>query len=334
MWMITRSDALIAAVSIALCSVCACDARADEPPPSESSTLDPLRERFRAGMEKYRAGAFADAIVIWAAIYGELGAEKGYRLAFNIARAYEQFGENSTQAAEHYEAYVKETSRRRALGETLEAQVEKQEAEAQERLAELAATKGRIDVRSDGHQVAVRIDDGTTRLAGFIAYVTPGRAHVVTFNPGTTEEKKVEVTVGLGRIVSVAPPKPEEQQPLLVSARFETRHERPYSKTVLYVAAGVTAVSLIMPVLFYAKANAIADDYYGPGLSRDDEVRLRADYETARSNYNVSIGVPSLLLATTVGLTAYWLLGMKEVRVPVQGALVPGGATMGALVHF
>ncbi len=84
--MITRSSAGYA-LAFAVTLFTPARALADEPsPPKESDTLDPLRERFRAGMERYRAGAFAEAIVIWTAIYGELG-EKGYRLAFYIAEA-------------------------------------------------------------------------------------------------------------------------------------------------------------------------------------------------------------------------------------------------------
>ncbi len=38
---------------------------------------------------------------------------------------------------------------------------------------------------------------------------------------------------------------------------------------------------------------------------------------------SIDRGVTSLLWA--IGLGAYWFFGSKEVRVPVQGALAPGG---------
>src|SRR5262249_54177668 len=93
-------------------------ATAPDEPGEQDPTLDAQRVRFRAGMDKYRAGAFAEAIVIWEAIYRELGKEKGYRLAYNIARAYDHFGD-TTRAAESYEAYLNETKARHEAGETL-----------------------------------------------------------------------------------------------------------------------------------------------------------------------------------------------------------------------
>jgi hypothetical protein len=315
--------------------------------------LEAQRERFRAGLEKYRAGAFADAIVIWENVYRELGPEKGYRLAFNLARAYEQFGD-STRAAESYEAYVRETARRRGAGETIEDVVEKQEREAQERLAELAATKGRIRIAGD-RSVVVTIDGGAERLAprtGFVAYVTPGRPHVVTFDPGTKDEHRIDVQVDLGQVVEVSPPPLEAIAPApvapapLPSTRFEVREERPYDRSVLYVAAGVTAAAALVPVILYANASAVRSDYdaaredassasasdYRALANRAD--RLEADYESARSTAYASLAIPAALGVVTLGLAAYWLFATKERRVPMAGEMLPGGGAAVAIGRF
>ena len=141
-------------------------------------------------------------------IYRELGPEKGYRLAFNLARAYEQFGD-PTRAAESYDAYVTAVARRREANEPLEPNVEKQETEAQERLAELGKALGRIRF-APGHATVVKIDNGVEHVgpsSGWVAYVTPGKTHVVTFDPGTTTERHVEVSVGLGEVVLLTPPR-------------------------------------------------------------------------------------------------------------------------------
>jgi hypothetical protein len=317
------------------------------PPPSstggaeEQETLDPLRERFRSGMEKYRAGAFANAIVIWSAIYAELGTEKGYRLAFNLARAYDQLGDSSTQAAEHYEAYLKETARRRAAGETLEPVVEKQETEAKERLEELVATKGRIDVRAENRSVAVRIDGGAPRLAGFVAYVVPDRVHVVTFNPGEKNEKRVDVNVPRGQLVTLeAPPEPVFEPP---PVRYETVRQHPFREVFLYVAGAVTVASVIVPVVLYANAFAFRDDYNNfnaPPHSSDKVAQANAadsDYHHAKNVAYASLALPIGLAAVTGALTTYWIVGSKEKRVAVpavEATLLPGGGFASATARF
>jgi hypothetical protein len=345
--------AMLVALAVALPGT---SAMAQESPTSED-TLEAQRERFRAGLEKYRTGAFAEAILIWENIYSDLGPEKGYRLAFNLARAYEQFG-NSTRAAESYETYVKETARRRDAGETLEPVVEKQEAEAKERLAELAATQGRIRITGERSAI-VKIDGGAERLAtrtGFVVYVTPDRVHVVTFEPGTKDEQQLTVRVERGKLVEVAPPAPKVVPPTVVSTppplptRFEIREERPFGKGVLFVAAGVTAASVAVPLVLYASAGSAESDYeassregrtssalgdkagYDAALAKG--TRQKSEYESRRDTAYASLAIPAALGAATIGLAAYWLFRTKETRVPVTGGLVPGGVALGASARF
>src|SRR5690606_14269541 len=124
--MITRSDRLLRRVLAPLlltAAVVGAPSRVFADDPRAAVGLEAKRERFRAGMDKYKDGAFAEAIEIWEAIYAELGAETGYRLAFNIGRAYEQLAATRTnraaavadtaKAARHYAAYVNEVVRRR-----------------------------------------------------------------------------------------------------------------------------------------------------------------------------------------------------------------------------
>ncbi len=328
------------------------EAKTPEAKPHEE--LDAQRERFRAGLERYKAGAFGDAILIWEPIYAELGPEKGYRLAFNLGRAYEQFG-NPTRAAESYEGYVREVARRRDAGEQLEENVAKQEAEAKERLAQLDATQGRIRIAGD-RAVVVKIDGGSERLAptsGFVAYVTPDRMHTVTFDPGTKDEKQISVKVERGQRVEVTapelaplPPRVEAPPPSPPppAPRFEVREEKPFGKNVLYVAAGVTAVSIVVPVVLYANASSIKDDFDAAVLQASDPsaytaaeatgTQKKSDYLTARDTAYASLAIPAVLGAATIGLTAYWLFGAKETRVPITAGILPGGAAIGASTRF
>jgi hypothetical protein len=351
-----RARALLVAFAAAVAfSTFATAAVADETS-SGNDDLDPLRERFRAGLEKYRAGAFAEAILIWENIYRELGPEKGYRLAFNLARAYEQFGD-PTRAAESYDAYVASTTRRREAGESLEPIVEKQEAEAIARLAELAATQGRIRIAGD-RSVLVKIDAGPERLvppSGWTAYVTPGKPHVVTFDPGTPESKQVDANVAVGELVELSPPPLHASAPTATTAQPRVERsppppERPYGPAVVYLAASVTVVSAALPIFFYARAGNIRSDY-DAAVSQADASRragdraaydtalgsgksLRDDYASTRSAAAISVAVPIVLGVATAGLAAYWLLGGGA---RARGSVAfprPGGAAFGGALTF
>jgi hypothetical protein len=312
-------------------------AAADEPaPPTAGEALDLLRDRFRFGMEQYHSGAIDQAIATWESIYAELGAETGYRLAFNIARAYEQLAvsrsgsvaavTDATKAAENYAAYVNETTRRREAGEQLEPLIEKQEREAKEHLASIA-------IEGDP-RIVLRIDGGRERHASSIIWVAPG-PHLVTFHPGKLEEQSVRITTAVGTVHSLVPPPPREHGPAAApSMRFETHEERPFSKTLIFIGAGATALSVIVPIVFYANANAISDEFHAPSASPADQLRLTTDYERARSTAYASVAIPAVFGAATIALTAYWFLGVKQTRVPIRAALVPGGATVGATTRF
>lgn len=292
---------------------------ADEPAPA-ADPLDPYRERFRVGLEKYKEGAYAEAIVVWEAIYREIGPDRGYRLAFNLARAYDKFGD-ATRAAESYETYAREVERRREAGEVIEENVARQESDARARLAELATTRGRIRVESAGQPTAVRIDSGEPRLAGFVAYVSPGR-HVVTFESGK-DVTRTEIEVKEGEIVSVAPPPPEAPAPAPEPppsppppARFETKTERPFSGAYLLAGGTLTVVSLVLPIAAYAEASAIRDDYEN-APTREAQEPLVAEYDSARTLTYTTLAVPVVLGVATAALTAWWILGTREVKVPI-----------------
>jgi hypothetical protein len=314
--MSTSIRSSVFAIAIAIAS----PALAQEPR-ADGDALDPLRERFREGMDRYRAGAFAEAIVVWEGIYRQLGPEKGYRLAFNLGRAYEQIGD-PTRAAEHYESFVSEAARRRATGETLEASVVKQEGEVQERLAELARSRGRIRIATE-RAVVIAIDGGIPFLAarGYVAYVAPG-AHVVTFDPASERAERREIAVGSGAVLDVAPSPPAPVAPPPPVVRVERpAPEAPFHRNVLFVATGVAVVSTIVPILLYQRASDVRARYDAtdPFNARDDKVRLGADYDSARSSAYASLAIPITLGVLAAGLTAYWLVATK----PTATSFIP-----------
>ncbi len=333
MWTTIRSDrgastcALASSLlAILLLGLSPRPAHADEPPveahadtpTAAPDPLDALRGRFRDGMEKYRAGAFAEAIVIWESIYRELGAEKGYRVAFDLGRAYDELGE-LIKAAEHYQTYLDRVAARRHDGESLEPNVEKQEAVANERLARIVQIYGAIRVRAGTRPVIVNVDNTPARVAGFTVYVEPG-AHTVTFGRGVSADVR-NVTIRRGELLDV---EPHEEAPEAV-ARWEIHVDHPFSPTVLWVGAGVAVLSLVVPVVTYSNALSTKSDY-DASTNTQEKGRLKSDYESARSNAYASVVVPAVFTATVGGLALWYVLGRKERRTPLPTASVsPSG---------
>lgn len=313
---------------------------------ARADDLDSLRERFKVGMAQYNRGAFTDAIATWEAIYAELGPEKGYRLAFNIASAYDQLAAThagsaaaeieSDKAGRLFQAYVNETTRRREAGETLEPLIEKQEEEAKQHL-------GRIRIEGEP-SVIVRLDEeSTNRHAASVVWVVRG-THTITFHPGQPEQQKQLATVEVGKELVVrfvpaaraqppvidAPPSPPTQD------RFVTREERPFDKTWLFVGAGATLASTVIPLIFYANAWSIEDEYRQEQSATPRSRDLADEYTSARRIAYATLAIPAILGAATAGLTAYWLLGTRETKVPltVTGAISPAGSGFTATARF
>lgn len=286
-------------------------ARADDP-------MDPYRDRFKIGYEKYLAGAIGEALQYWEPIYRELGPSKGYRLSYNIARAYETLGD-ATRAAERYESFLSEAKVRKDAGEPVEELVEKETGEAQSHLDGLIQSRGRIHVLPTAPAETVKIDAVEPRLAGFIAFVPPGH-HTVTFAPGTKEEEKKEIDVNAGEMIDVAPtPKPVEKPAPRLHELQETKH--PYGIGWIVAAGSVTALSIVAPVIGYSVAQS---KFNAANLEMQDIVertRLANDYLSARTAAYVTLAIPLVLGATTAGLALGWVFGKKTVI-----TLVPTGA--------
>ena len=323
--------ALALAVPLALSPSLAQAENAPAPAPAPEAAPDPLaslRERFREGWDKYKSGAFAEAIVIWESIYRDLGHDKGYRLAYDLARAYDELGDLN-KAAEHYETYLDRVAARRSEGELLEPNVEKQATVARERSEKISSLKSRIRVKASARPVIVHIDNAAARVAGFTVYVEPG-PHTVTFGEGRDADVR-RVTLKGGELVDIDP-REDVAAPQPFPTRWETRVDRPFSSTVLWVGAGVALVSLVVPVITYANALSIKSEYDAASTSSTDKTRLSADYESARSNAYASIVVPALFTATVATLALSYVLGTKETRVPIS--VSPTSAALGFDTSF
>jgi len=325
---ILRRSEILAALIVASLTFAA-PSRADD------DALAPYRDRFRQGMEKYKAGAMAEAIRAWNAIYDEIGPQRGYRLSFNLARAYEANSETS-RAAERYQTFLNEFGVRKAAGEALDPIVEREAQEAQSRLDQLDANNGRIQVVSGGSTLLVQIDASDPRLGTFVSYVAPG-SHVVIFSPGSPGQERHDVSVKAGEIVvvSASPPLPPLVAPLPVVALPPKQHrmvlERPFSPVALYVTAGVAAASVVVPILTYANAGAIGTSYYASTTNPAARQQTYDNYVSARTVAYVTLAIPMALTALTGSLVVYYFGGSKERDVTIDAGVLPGGG--GASIH-
>ncbi len=333
MWIRRLSELTVVATLVA-----AAGAARAAPPPATSmdDPMDQYRERFKLGMDRYRAGAVAEAIGHWEPIYRELGEQKGYRLAYDLGVAYEELGD-ATRAAERLQSFLAEVDARRARGDTVPTLVIKDETDARTRVAGLMATKGRIHVEGGAQPRAAQVDASEPRLAGFVAWVTPGE-HTVTFAPGAPEQQSQTVVVHAGESVDVTPapapppsptatlPEPSTPAPPstalpLAPPPVVTRRqtERPLPFSLVLVGGGLTVAAGVVSVPLEAHAWTLRNRYAGeePTVPSAD----RSSFENARTWAYVTVGSAIGLATVTAGLATWYFLGTstREVVVTPRG---------------
>ncbi len=285
---------------------------------AEDDDLEAYRARVKEGNSHYEAGRYADAVVVWRAVYDELGPSKAYRLSYNLGRAYEAIGD-PTRAAERYASFLDELEKRHASGERT-AEADKYATEARERLAALSAQHGRIRVAGSSPPAIVRVDSQEPRPSGFVAFVRPG-AHKITFGVGSSNETSFEVRVDRGQIVDVAAPAPSTSNPptrtrnderAAPASAGQEETVRPFSPVILVVGAGVTLASIAVPIVTYTRALEAKDAYDAtPTSDQAARDRAAAEYDDRRSIAELSLVLPISLAAITAGLVGWYFLGSR-----------------------
>ncbi len=296
-------------------------AQTDDASGARDENLASYRERFKQGFDRYQEGDVAGALSYWEPLYRDLGPARGYRVGYNLARAYEVVGD-ATRAAERYESFLAEVTARQSKGESQDPVVAHDAAQAQGRLDELTKTRARIRVAGSAQPVSVRIDQTEPRISGFVAYVAPG-GHDVVFAPGTAQEHREHVEARAGEVVDVAPParptedRRQELPPPPKPPRTEDRVVHPFSSTWLWVAGAATLLGAGFTLGAYANAVSLSNAYQPPPPPTAAEVN---SYYTARTVAYASWAAPSVFAVATAVLTAWYFLGKKHVQVTVSAA--------------
>jgi hypothetical protein len=322
MWIRRLSEA---AIVLALAGAVAPARAMPAPAGVTEDPLEQYRERFKQGMDRYRAGALAEAIGYWEPIYRELGEQKGYRLAYNLGVAYAELGD-ATRAAERLQAFLAEVDARRERSQDIATIVAKNETDARGRIAGLVATKGRIHIESGTPPRAAQVDASEPRLAGFVAWVTPGE-HTVTFAPGAPEQEVKTVTVHAGEVVDVEPTPPPPPPapttapeatpavtPLAPPPPPITRHEtvRPFSPLLLGVSGGLAVAATMAAYPLNQRAWSMWNPSGGQPF-----------YDARTVAYTME-GAAIGLAGVTAALAAWYFLGTSTREVVVTPAGVAG----------
>ncbi len=308
---------------------------------AEPDPLEPYRERFQLGLERFRAGDVHAAIQYWEAIRRQLGDEKAYRLMFNLGKAYEQLGD-ATLAAERYEVFLREADVAAQLG-ALDPAVQENVATARARLEALAASHARIRVLASTRPGLVQVDQGEPRLGAFCAYVAPGK-HTVTVDRDTPKERTLAFALEAGQVVDVdptrpgdppaepaAPPPTATPAPPVQPPTVPVAHEPPFPAYVIAVAGGVTVASLAVPWLARRHALGIRGDYQDPATTVDRRHELASDYDDAKTLYGLSWLVPVAFAGATGALTVWYL---DSVPVRVEGGPTATGGDVRIRARF
>jgi hypothetical protein len=280
----------------------------------EESDLAGYHERFKQGLDRYEASDIAGALSFWEPLFRDLGPQKGYRVGYNLARAYEVLGD-ATRAAERYRSFLDELAQRRKDGWPVDDEVAGDEQKATAHLDELGRTRMRIQVVATNPPESVRIDQSEPRLAGFTAYVAPG-PHDVVVAPGTPREHVEHVDAHAGQVVVVTPPLLEPKRTTPLAYTTDTR--RPFWAGWMWIAGGATLVAGGLTATAYANATVL----YNHSLPKPTD-QQRRDYSGAETLAYASWVAPITLAVVTVTLITWFALGTrtKHVRIPVSTAL-------------
>ena len=275
--------------------------------------LSAYRERFKSGLDRYEQNDIAGALSFWEPLYRDLGPDRGYRVGYNLARAYEVLGD-ATRSAERYDGFLHEVEGLRKSGKPIEEEVASDERQAKDHLENLARTRGRIHVSPATPPESVRIDDAEPRLAGFVAYVAPG-SHDVVFAPGSGHEHRVHVSTSAGEMVDVAPPPlPVKPPPPPVVYRDELHH--PFGAGWIVVSGVATLVAGALTTTAYLSATSL----YTQSVPSPTATQ-RSEYAGAQTLAYASWAGPIVFGVLTVALIAWYAVGSKHVKVPVVTAL-------------
>lgn len=261
---------------------------------------------FARGQRLFDAGEFVRAAEEFELAYE---AAPHQAVLANIALSYDRAG-NAPAAVESYRRYLADpvAGQKNAL--------------FRERLRELEAQVGELDIRCATDQCMISVDGSDRGLAPVTVVVHPG-AHQVDASAGgrPLDSRSVSVRPGAVARVTIAPPardgaqgEPAPPPPQQSDAPDEGAALGP----AFWIASGVTVAAGAATVVFGVRTLRAKDDYEASGWT-DPEAKERG--EQSRLITNVMIGITAAAGATATALAIHGLVSADE-EPPI--ALGPG----------
>jgi hypothetical protein len=181
--------------------------------------------------------------------------------------------------------------------------------------------------------VAIQIDAGEPRLAGFVAYVAPG-SHTVTFGVGSPDAKSEQHDIKAGELVELTPPAPVAPPPPVAphapppprvdpppTTRVEHTFERPFSPIILYVGGALTVASVVLPAVTYQHMADLRSQYALAHSENDmnQASSIVSEYGDSRTLAYLTMAVPITLGVATAALTTWFFADKRErdILVPI-----------------
>lgn len=266
---------------------------------------DPTDVAFQRGLSAYQDGRYPAAIAIWEALAGELGADKGWKLHYNLGLAYAAM-HNATRAVENFQAFVDQVARQTGA---LKPSLEQRREDSARRIDAIKSSHGAVvlAVPRTGPVTLVEVDGAAARPAGFTAYLQPGVHTIEVIAPQgqrARRSERIEVVAGASIAIETQDPTPPPPPPpplLPPPPVIIEKHEPVPDFPLPWVLAGTgaTALAFILPaVLWHAAAQARADaDAFGRGHTA--YAAAVEAYDSARGDYQLSYLLPAGLGAVT-----------------------------------
>jgi hypothetical protein len=241
--------------------------------------------------------------VTWENLLLDVGEERGYKVLYNLGLAYEAAG-NPTRAIERYRSFAARVAERADSSPLLSARA----MNARERAAQLEASNGAVEVHGPRSGVVLtRVDAGEPRPAGYVVWLAPG-PHKIELFVGSAHPRMVDVEVKPGARVDIETASTDEASvPVAEGHSLPPAPEKaPAQASALptwTLITGVTAAaSLVAPAGLYFLATSKRNEAERLGPGNTEYAAARSSYNTWRSIYIASYGLPVLLAGTSVTL--------------------------------
>jgi hypothetical protein len=263
---------------------------------------------FRNGLDQYTHGNNTGAIATWESLLTTMGEERGYKVLYNLARAYQAIGD-ITHAIERYRAFVKQVGARTDVPKELAERA----ADAQSRVEQLERSYGaiRMNAPTHGGLVLTRVGSSEPRAAGYVVWLAPGR-HDLELFVGTDHVKKLTVEVVPGKTLDIDTSPPEEPpspapvvNPPPPAQTKSAEPPPPQSNRWVWIGAAATAVSIAAPVITYVVASQKKDDATALGRGSDGYPAARDSFDSWKTINYVSYALPAVLALATIGYVVF-----------------------------